>query len=363
MEKSTLTASLPPAWYFSDAQFNAEKDNIFKKDWIFLCHTQELPHAGDYITCDIAGVPVIALRDEQNNIQILLNVCRHRAAPLLTAKKGRLEKPVLMCQYHGWCYHTDGSFKHAPFVTTTCEALNLRKIYYQEARGLLFITFNPEPYPFAQRLDGILQEMDAAKFKIEDYHYCHQIVRVGDFNWKTWTEGFQECYHCPTIHPSFNKDFHLGKYQVHNKDHFSVHTCPRKEESATGKFEGLWLWLFPNCGLPCYENIYYSMRVNPKSASKTELVYTFFAKDSFSTEERNKFFDFVTQITDEDFTICERVQKNLEKATGPHLYDHGFLNMSRENGVHYFHQLVRNAVSLTQCSNVTPLADPCFRNY
>jgi len=38
------------------------------------------------------------------------------------------------------------------------------------------------------------------------------------------------------------------------------------------------------------------------------------------------------------------VQKNIEEGTGEHLYQHGYLNLTRENGVYYFHQLVRKAV-------------------
>lgn len=343
MNESTLVPSLPPSWYCSDSQFHSEKENIFHKDWIFFCHAQEIPQSGDYITADIMGTPLIALRDEDNNIQILLNVCRHRSAPLLTEKRGKLDKPLLMCQYHGWCYKTDGSFKHAPFITSTTESLHLKKISYAEARGMIFVSFHPHPQSFEQRKDSILQEMDNSKFKIDDYKYHRKIVREGSFNWKVWVEGFQECYHCPTIHPLFNKDFNLSKYQVHNKDHFSVHTCPRKEPSSTGKFEGLWLWMFPNCGLPCYEKVYYSLRVNPKSATKTELIYTFFVNDEFHAEENN-FYDFVKQITDEDVVICERVQKNLEEMSAGNLINHGYLNMTRENGVHYFHELIRKAV-------------------
>ncbi len=108
--------------------------------------------------CDIMGIPVLALRDEQGDIQILLNVCSHRAAPLLTERKGTLSKPLLMCQYHGWCYHTDGSFKHAPFVTEHCESLNLRRISYREARGMIFITFNPEPYSFDSRIAAFFRK-------------------------------------------------------------------------------------------------------------------------------------------------------------------------------------------------------------
>jgi|GEM_PF-7104237 len=348
MEESGLVPSLPPTWYYSTSQFLNEKEHIFKKEWIFLCHAQELTQTGEYLTCDVMGIPVVVLRDFEEKIQVFLNVCSHRAAPLLTEKKGRLTKPLLMCQYHGWCYRTDGSFKQAPYLpepsATLRESLDLKKISFSEARGMIFVSFNPNPYPFEERKQKLLQEMDAAQFKIEDYNYHSQIVREGNFNWKVWVEGFQECYHCPTIHPLFNKDFHLNKYRVDNIDHFSVHQCPRKENQLTGNFEGLWLWLFPNCGLPCYEKIYYSMRINPKSANTTELIYTFFTTDQFLPQEESTFFDFITQITDEDLVICERVQKNLEEVTGESLYDHGYLNVARENGVHYFHELVRTAV-------------------
>lgn len=344
MENSAILPSLPSYWYDSIEQFAAEKEHIFKKEWIFLCHSQELPKSCDYLTCDVAGIPVIALRDEHEQIQILLNICRHRGAPLLTEKKGRLEKPILTCKYHGWCYRADGSFKQAPFLSSALNSLNLKKIHWTDLRGMIFVSFNTNPYPFEERKKQIIEEMDKASFKIENYKFHSQLIREGVFNWKTWTEGFQECYHCPTIHAGFNKDFHLSKYQVHNKDHFSVHQCPRKEKSTTGCFEGLWLWLFPNCGLPCYEKVYYSMRVNPKSAQRTELIYTFFTNEMFSKEDETKFFDFIKQITDEDIIICEKVQKNLETGSGTHLYDHGYLNLAKENGVHYFHQLVRKAI-------------------
>ncbi len=356
MEQASLAPALPSAWYYSDSHYLAEKENIFKKDWVFLCHTREIPNVGDYITADVAGIPVIALRDEQEEIKVLLNICRHRGAPLLTEPKGHLEKPTVMCQYHGWCYRLDGSFKQAPFLSApVTENLDLKKIHWQAVSGLIFISFNANPYPFESRKERILQEMQAAKFNVDQYRYHSQIIREGNFNWKTWTEGFQECYHCPTIHSGFNKDFILSQYQVHNHDHFSVHTCPRKEKSSTGSFEGLWMWLYPNCGLPCYEKVYYSLRVNPITPHRTQLIYTFFTTEAFQAEDEVTFFEFIRRITDEDIVICERVQKNLEVGTGTNLYDHGYLNLARENGVHYFHDLIRQAVQSDSVTNICDL--------
>jgi len=220
----------------------------------------------------------------------------------------------------------------------------LKKISFSELNGMLFVSFNPAPYPFEERKEQVVGAMNDAQFNSANYRLHSQLVREGDFNWKVWVEGFQECYHCPTIHPLFNKDFHLSQYQVENKDHFSVHHCTRKQSLLTGSFEGLWLWLFPNCGLPCYEKAYYSMRINPKSATKTELIYTFFTSEQFQTEEEHAFFNFVKEITDEDIRICERVQRNLVEVGGTSLFEQAYLNRTRENGVHYFHQLIRKAL-------------------
>lgn len=343
MDKTTLVPSLPPAWYFSEEQFKKEKAGIFAKEWVYFCHEKEILQSGDYVTGDIAGIPVAALRDEQGQIQVLLNVCRHRGALLLTEKKGHLERPIIKCQYHGWCYQTDGKFKQAPFLAAPAISLDLKKIQWETLRGMIFISFNQQPTEFDTQRQQILHEMDAAKFEMNQYHYHSQIVREGQFNWKTWTEGFQECYHCPTIHAGFNKDFDLTKYAVLNKEKFSVHQCPRKVPSSTGSFSGLWLWLYPNCGLPCYEKIFYTKRVNPLSPTRTELIYTFFATKEFLPQDEEAFFMFVKQITDEDIHICEQVQRNLEACAEDHLFKTGYLNTARENGVHYFHQLVREA--------------------
>ncbi|KTD75162.1 aromatic ring-hydroxylating oxygenase subunit alpha [Legionella waltersii] len=345
MKEANLTQSLPAEWYYSDSQFYLEKEHLFKKEWIFLCHTQEIPSANDYLTTEVMGIPILILRDEHEQIHVLLNICRHRAAPILTEKRGTLTKPFLVCQYHAWCYHKDGRFKNAPYTTANSEALDLKKIHFEIARGMIFINFDPNPSCFESRKNRLIDEMDAAQFEIERYSFHSQMVREGDFNWKIWVEGFQECYHCPTIHPIFNKDFHMSQYEVHNKDHFSVHNCPRKVESSSGSFEGLWMWIYPNCGLPCYEKVFYTKRVNPKSPTKTELIYTFFVTNNFSETEASEFFSFIHKITDEDFKICKLVQNNLESGSGRGLFEHGYLNTARENGVHYFHQLLRSAVS------------------
>ena len=50
-----------------------------------LCvgRASRLQKTGDYMTCDIAGQPVVVLRDDQNEIRAFSNVCLHRMSVLL----------------------------------------------------------------------------------------------------------------------------------------------------------------------------------------------------------------------------------------------------------------------------------------
>ena len=54
-------------------------------------------------------------------------------------------------------------------------------------------------------------------------------------HWKIWVDGFQECYHCATVHPCLNSDFSLRRYKIENKDRFSFHSCMRKGQKTPKK--------------------------------------------------------------------------------------------------------------------------------
>ncbi len=85
------------------------------------------------------------------------------------------------------------------------------------------------------------------------------------------------------------------------------------------------------------------MRVNPRSANETVLEYAIRFRKDLPNEKRQEFMDFINCLTLEDIAMCEAVQKNMEAG----VYTHGYLHPKRENGVIYFHELVRSAVELS----------------
>ena len=44
--------------------------------------------AGDFVTHDLAGVPVLLARGREGRVRAFLNVCRHRGSRLVAAARG-----------------------------------------------------------------------------------------------------------------------------------------------------------------------------------------------------------------------------------------------------------------------------------
>ena len=78
--QTTLIRSLPARPYIDPEIFRAEQDSIFASSWQYACHTEKLKRPGDYVVCEIAGESIIVIRENENRINALYNVCAHRAA-------------------------------------------------------------------------------------------------------------------------------------------------------------------------------------------------------------------------------------------------------------------------------------------
>jgi phenylpropionate dioxygenase-like ring-hydroxylating dioxygenase large terminal subunit len=65
--------------FFADDIYETELERIFARAWNFMCHESQIPNPGDFFLNFIGEENVIATRDRQGRLQVLLNTCRHRA--------------------------------------------------------------------------------------------------------------------------------------------------------------------------------------------------------------------------------------------------------------------------------------------
>ena len=94
------------ALFSSPLIFEAEMERIFHRWWVYVGHESEISQPGDYCLKHIGRQPVIMSRDEQGEINVLLNRCRHRASTVCQMPQGN--SMVFRCQYHGWTYKNSG---------------------------------------------------------------------------------------------------------------------------------------------------------------------------------------------------------------------------------------------------------------
>ena len=197
------TRTLPGKYYHSQEIYQEEIEKIFYKFWMFACRAEEIPLVGDFKVIQIEDESLILVRDKSNEIKAHFNVCRHRGTQLCTEKSGNFKSKSIQCPYHAWAYGLDGKLMAAPlmqegngFVKADC-SLHQAAIHVWE--GFVFINLDKNPKPFEVQMEALIGKFK--DWKIEALRTAHHIKYELKCNWKLILQNYQECYHCPGVHP------------------------------------------------------------------------------------------------------------------------------------------------------------------
>jgi len=102
--------TLPASMYRDPAVLEKENDQIFARTWQLVAHVSELARPGDFKPTTIIDEPILLTRAQDGTLHGFYNVCRHRAAQVVTTRGNRRS---LQCGYHGWVYGLDGRLQTA----------------------------------------------------------------------------------------------------------------------------------------------------------------------------------------------------------------------------------------------------------
>ena len=86
---------LPNECYLGGKYTSIERKKIFEDKWVVIGMGSSLPNIGDAKPFDMLGIPMIILRDKNNDIRVFHNVCSHRGYKIL--QKPCHLKNVLRC--------------------------------------------------------------------------------------------------------------------------------------------------------------------------------------------------------------------------------------------------------------------------
>jgi choline monooxygenase len=347
-------STIPASWYTDERLFDLEQRSVFGHSWQLAARTDQLREAGDYVTTDIAGDPIVIVRGSDNVVRGFFNVCRHHAAAVMTEAEGRASQ--MRCPYHGWTYSLEGELKGTPDFS------NVRNFDRSE-NGLAQIEIAIwEKWVFA-RIDSELRrplnesiakvnsvaeedlEKQFQRLNLANLHWLERRSYTLNCNWRVFVDNYLDGgYHVPHLHKGLDGVLDYSNYAIENGERYCLQSSPMvsgadDEVSASRKGKlALYYWLYPNFMINSYDGVMDTNLVRPLGVDRTEVVFDFYFADiSEAARERNLIsMNVGDQIQQEDLDICESVQRGLKSRA----YNAGRLSVRREAGEHLFHRLL-----------------------
>ena len=194
-----------PGWsYHSPTLLELEKELVFLSTWQLICHVSDINNSGDFFTFEICNERILILRDEENNIQVFNNLCRHRGSRVVADRQGNCN--ALVCPFHGWVYNLDGSLRGMArpnsFPKIDKKKLGLKKIEFEVWHGFIFVRLVKGNQPSIRELMKPF-EKEMSFYKIEEMVPTKGFwTQETPVNWKSIRDVDNEGYHVPMAHPS-----------------------------------------------------------------------------------------------------------------------------------------------------------------
>jgi phenylpropionate dioxygenase-like ring-hydroxylating dioxygenase large terminal subunit len=345
--------TIPFDWYSDPAVLRLERERIFRQTWQYAGRTDQVAEPGAFFTCDLAGIPVVIVRDEQGGLRGFLNVCRHRGSLVC---EGEGKRASLQCPYHAWTYGLDGSLRAAPRSDRVPgfekDALGLVPVAVDSWGPFVFVNPDADAEPLAETLAELPELLGASGLDLDSLRFLKRASGPEyAANWKVCSENYLECYHCQVAHPGFSKvvDVSVDAYVLEERRRFSTQYGPVRESwqgdfdprgpVARGQFHFVWPNLTINV-MPGHPNLSIGPIV-PTGPETTARFLDYFVGPDVDQAWIDEMLEFDDQVGAEDRVLVERVQKGLRGGG----VEHGRLMGDSERLIAHFQGLLLDALA------------------
>lgn len=359
--------TIPADWYLSPEMYAAERLAIFHRTWQVAARREQVAQPGQFVTKEIAGMPIVVVRDEAGELRGFLNVCRHRAARVATEPAGTASR--LRCRYHGWTYDLRGQLRGTPEFDGVADFRRedhaLMPVDVAEWGPFVWTRVAPGSQSLADFLAPLLQQ--SAALELDALRFVERREYELACNWKVYVDNYLDGgYHVNTIHPGLAGALDYSQYRTEITGNTAVQTSPLKPPDAvrdpavgrvrSGGMAYYW-WLFPNFMLNVYDGIMDTNLVVPLGPDHCRVVFEFYFRDTEGPAAQQFIADSIAvaeQVQHEDIAICEDVHRGL--ASGA--FDTGRFSVRREAAGHHFHVLLARHLQSAATSADAAQLDP-----
>lgn len=366
------TEGLPADAYFDPLQYERELQRIWYRNWVYVGRSGDVAHARAFRTFELGDQKILLVRDDQGSLQGFHNTCRHRGAALCREPHGLMRTGTIICPYHAWVYNLQGDL-----LRTSSKAhasgfdvadFPLYKIGVKEWNGFIFVALTDKPPPFEGNFDVPLNRLDG--WSLGELVVGHVFLRTIQSNWKIFWENYNECLHCPKVHPAltslvpiYNRGIMAERDDPNWREHADsnepkfkggvradAETWSSDGRAGRYRFPGLsaeerrrgyhFVTALPSLYLVGHVDYVRTVRLWPLGPEQTELQAEWlFAREALADPafDAGNCIDFVARVIEEDGGVCELAQRGLHSA--PHRS--GVL-LPEEYEIHRFHTWLRD---------------------
>lgn len=319
--------------YWSEDVFELERRRLFQGSWYCVGRAQEVPEVGSYIVKDVVGESVLVVRDK-DGLRAFFNVCRHRGSRLY-AGSGMLGS--IRCPYHAWCYGLDGHLKSTPNVSATeriaRDDLGLVPVRIGVWEGFVWVCLSDGAPSLSDHLSRWADDdpFGWGRYGMEELVIgaCREYTVAA--NWKIVVENYNECLHCPAVHPELSKlvpsfmrgevedapgqpgnELREGLTSFTASGRSNLPTLQGIDQADINRYYGL--TLLPNLMVNFNSDLVHTFLLAPLGPGETHITshYLFrpetVAQPDFDPSELVEFRNVVSM---QDWAVCENAQQGM----------------------------------------------------
>lgn len=363
---------LPNAHYIDADVFNEEKHAVLFAGWSGLAVGADVPDVGDAVPFTFLGMPLLLVRDKQNQVRVFQNTCRHRGMILVDAP--RKIEGAIRCPYHSWCYSTEGKLVSTPHVGGPGH--NTHAGIERALLGLIEIRSHVWMDVVWINVSGKAEDFEIANADLmarwaefdKPLHHGGADSRFQlsiNCNWKLAVENYCESYHLPWVHPGLNSYSRLeDHYHIEKKETYSgqgtwvYRQLTGENDTRFPDFEGLsgtwdtaaeYITAFPNVLMGVHRDHTFAIILVPEGPEKTvENIHLYYASDDTDAHLRAQNTAQWKEVFQEDVFVVEGMQRGRH---GAH-FDGGRFSPAMDGPTHLFHDWVAAQMNRHRTSDI-----------